>query len=192
MRTLLAVACGTAALLAARDVAAQGATVTNPPNTIELGLDAGATVGLGSDSYLTIAAPASRARVGFFLNNDSRWSIEPAFGLLYADSEGSDGTLAYDLDLGALYHFRTPSDVYSRTRATVSYVRPFVNFNGQTGDGGDSRVTLGGGLGIKVPWRGNIAWRLEGNLGYDLDNDAARFGALVGLSLFTRSGGEGR
>jgi hypothetical protein len=188
-RHLAAVALLTSAALAARDAGAQGPAVNSAPNTIELGIDAGATIGLGSDSYFTIAAPAQRARVGFFLNNETRWSLEPAFGLIYADSEGADGSLLYDLDLGALYHFRSPQEVYSATRATVSYVRPFLNFQGQTGGGSDSRVTVGAGLGIKVPWRGNIAWRLEGNLGYDLDNDAARFGALVGLSFFTRRGG---
>lgn len=183
---LAAAALCAGATLAATDAAAQGATVTNPPNTVELGIDATALVGLGSDSYVRLGVPASRVRAGFFLNNNSRWSIEPAVGLLYDDAEGSSGNLVYDLEAGALYHFRTPSDVYSATRATVSYVRPFVNVSGNTAGEGDSRVTLGGGLGVKIPWRERVAVRLEGNLGYDLDNEAARFGAQLGLSFFTR------
>ncbi len=106
--TLVAVMAATASV-----ATAQGPTVRNPPNTMEFGIDAGLQFGLGDVSTVQFTLPASRARVGFYLNNDSRWSIEPAAGLSYSKAEGGDGVFVYDLEVGALYHFRTPSMVGS-------------------------------------------------------------------------------
>ena len=39
---------------------------------------------------------------------------------------------------------------------------------------------------VVFPWRRNLAYRLEGILGYGFDNEALRIGALVGLSFFPR------
>jgi hypothetical protein len=47
-------------------------------------------------------------------------------------------------------------------------------------------VSAGAGLGIKVPWRTDLAWRLEANLGYGFDNKTGRLGLLAGLSYFPR------
>jgi len=177
--------------------------VTQPPRTMELGIDAGATVGLGDESSVQINLPAARARAGFFLTNDLRWSLEPAVGLNYFDTEGGSGSLQYNLEVGALYHFRPATDLVGRlgpnseatVRRSVAYARPFINISGVTGGGdgdddtSDSEVSLGAGLGVKVPWRESLAWRFEANLGYGFDNEALRLGALVGVSFFTRNVG---
>ena len=162
-----------------------GAQLTQPPNTLELGIDAGLILGLGDQSSLSFDVPAARARVGFFRPN-SRWSIEPAAGLSYNKVEDADGILFYDLEVGALYHFRPPTDIEAAQRASVAYTRPFINLSGYTGDNGDNELSAGAGLGIKVPWRNQLAFRLEGNLGYGFDNEAFRLGAFAGLSFFTR------
>jgi hypothetical protein len=176
---------------AASAAAAQSTTaIEQPPNTKELGIDAGAVFGLGSQSSVQIDVPAARARIGYFLRNDSRWSVEPAIGLSYIKVEDADGALLYNLEAGALYHFRPPTDVMERVdaarRVRVAYARPFVNLTGITGDGGDSEFSAGAGLGVKVPWQSSIAFRLEANLGYGFDNEALRLGAFAGLSFFTR------
>jgi hypothetical protein len=183
--------------LATTALAQSPAAVSQPPRTQEFGIDAAAAFGLGSDSYTNIGLPASRARVGFFLSNESRWSLEPAVGLFYSDSEGGDGALAYELEFGTLYHFAPTGDLVGRlgrdaeqaVRRSVLYARPFVNLSGVTGGegDGDSRVSLGAGLGVKVPWRESLAFRYEANLGYDIDNEALRLGVSAGLSFFTRN-----
>ena len=72
----------------------------------------------------------------------------------------------------------------------MAYLRPFVGIIGvKTGgeDGGsDSEATAGVGLGIKVPFRSNLAWRFEANTGYGFDNEAFRLGLNVGVSFFAR------
>src|SRR5215212_9620837 len=79
------------------------ATPASAQSGVELGIDAAAVFGLGDQSSVNITLPASRFRVGFF-QPGSRLSIEPAVGLAYNKTEGSDGFLLYDLELGALYH----------------------------------------------------------------------------------------
>jgi hypothetical protein len=176
-----------ALVLAASSTAA--AQVNQPANMKEYGLDAGLTVGLGDVSSVNIDVPTARARIGFFMNNDSRWSLEPAIGLSYNKTENADGVLTYNLEGGALYHFAAPQALAGTdlaNAASVFYARPFVNITGYTGDDGDSEVSVGGGLGVKIPWRAGLAWRLEGNAGYGFDNEALRLGAFAGLSFFTR------
>ena len=156
---------------------------------LELGVDAGAVFGLGDESSVNITLPATRARVGFFLE-DPRWSVEPALGLSYAKVEGQDGVFTYDVELGVLYHLRplvlaSGDEVIASVNA--AYVRPFVGFTGFSGgDTDDNEFILGTGFGIKIPWRQQIAWRLEANAGYGFDNEAFRLGALIGVSFFTR------
>jgi hypothetical protein len=126
------------------------------------------------------------------LKSGSRWTVEPALLLSYTAAEGSTGVLLYNLEASALYHFRPPPDLEhfgepGRTGLpTVAYARPFVNLTGVTR--GDSEFSIGGGLGLKVPWRPQLAFRFEGNVGYGFDNKAARLGAFAGLSFFTRRG----
>jgi hypothetical protein len=177
-----------ALLLAAAPAAAQNGI----GRAAELGIDAGATFGLGSESSVDINLPGSRFRIGFFTPG-SRISIEPALGLGYNKTEGTEGIFQYDLQLGALYHFRpitvsTTSDA-GRTvaRVTAPYVRPFIGLTGYSAGGdNENEVSAGAGLGIKIPWRTDLAWRLEANLGYGFDNKAARLGLLAGLSYFPR------
>lgn len=183
-------------LAASAPLGAQNPTaVAQPTRTQEFGLDAGATIGLGDQSSVSIALPASRARVGFFLSADTRWSLEPAVGLNYRKVEGSDGSLNYDLEFGALYHFSPPTNLTGGlggtggpiVRSSVAYARPFIGLTGTTAGDGDTEVSVGGGLGIKVPWRESLAWRAEANLGYGFDNEALRLGVLLGVSFFTRN-----
>ncbi|HEV7992398.1 MAG TPA: hypothetical protein VGP25_11280 [Gemmatimonadaceae bacterium] len=159
----------------------------------ELGIDAGAVFGLGSQSSIDINLPGSRFRMGFFTPG-SRISIEPGVGLGYHKVEGVDGVFTYDLELGLLYHF-TPLMVSTATsrgvtaRVTSPYVRPFIGITGFSGGGSNGsghEVSTGAGLGIKIPWRTDLAWRLEANLGYGFDHKAGRIGTLLGLSYFPR------
>ena len=183
------------ATLAAPVGAQNPAAVAQPTRTQEFGLDAGLTIGLGDESSVRFGLPASRARVGFFLTNDTRWSIEPAVGLNYLKVEDGDGNLNYELELGALYHFAPPTNLTGGlggtggplVRSSVAYARPFIGLSGSTGGDGDSEVSVGAGLGVKVPWRETLAWRAEANLGYGFDNEALRVGALLGVSFFTRN-----
>jgi hypothetical protein len=172
------------AVLATAPLGAQSAV----GRATELGIDAGAVFGLGSQSSIDVNLPGTRFRIGFFTPG-SRISIEPAVGLGYNKVEGTDGTFRYDLELGLLYHFTPITMSTARTaRVTAPYVRPFIGVTGYTaGSGGsDNEVTAGAGLGIKIPWRTDLAWRLEGNLGYGFDNKAGRLGLLAGLSYFPR------
>ena len=165
--------------------------VRTSPRILELGIDAGAIFGLGDVSSITVDLPATRARAGLFLGRNFRWSLEPAAALSFQDAEEADGVLFYNLELGALYHFRPPADlseVGPGPQPAAAYARPFVNLSGFTGDNGDSEFSVGGGLGLKVPWRRQLAWRFEANLGYGFDNEAFRLGAFAGVSFYTRRG----
>jgi len=173
----------------ARPAAAQG-TVTQAAGTQEFGIDAGAVVGLGNQSSVQLNLPAARARIGFFLSGASRWSIEPAASIGYTKVQDQSGVFQYNLEAGVLYHFRAPADVYSGPRSVVAYVRPFIGIEGINGgaDVDNNEFFAGGGLGVKIPFRPDVAFRFEGNLGYGFGNSAARFGAFAGLSFFTRNG----
>ncbi len=183
---------GAATCITAASAGAQaGSTVTNAPNTQEFGVDAGAAFGLGDRSSVNLTIPAARVRIGFFMNNNSRWSIEPAAGLAYSKTKDVPYIANYNLEIGALYHFSAPSQLYDATRARVAYLRPFVGLIGVAtgGDSGgsDSEMSIGAGYGVKIPWRQNMAFRLEGNAGYGLDNNALRLGAFAGVSFFARN-----
>lgn len=191
-----AVAALVGVVLAASAARAQNSTaVAQAPNSVELGVDAGLTFGLGDKSSVDFNFPAQRARVGVFLNNESRISIEPAIAFNYNKTKDVPAVSTYQLEVGGLYHFAPPrrvAEVAAASRVAVTYVRPFIGFEGQSvgGSGGnDSEFYAGGGLGVKVPFRTNIAFRAEANLAYGFDNNAARLGALLGLSFFTRRGG---
>jgi hypothetical protein len=158
---------------------------------VELGLDAGIVFGLGAQSSVSLNVPGSRFRVGF-LTPGSPIALEPALGFSYNKVEGTDGILTYDLQVGAVYHFGPVTIDNTATeggavRLPPAYVRPFVGVTGFTGgDTSDSEISLGAGVGLKVPWRRDLALRYEANIGYGFDNKAARLGALIGLSYFPR------
>lgn len=179
-----AVVCAT---ISASAAAAQGA-VARPRNTQEFGIDAGAQFGLGKRSSVALTLPAARARIGFFMFGDvSRWSVEPAAFLGYSKVKDVPSVFVYNLELGLLYHFRPPANVYSGPRTVVAYVRPFISENGtRSGGTSNNEFAAGGGLGVKIPWRPDVAFRFEANLGYGFQNKAARAGAFAGVSFFTR------
>ena len=167
------------------------ATPATAQNRMELGIDAAAIFGLGDQSSININLPGSRFRVGFF-QPGSRLSIEPTLGLAYNKVEDADGLFFYDLELGALYHLRpimvapTGGTVVDAV-GTAPYLRPFIGITGITGGGdGDSEFSAGVGLGTRLAWRSDLAFRLEANLGYGFSNEAARIGVLAGLSFFPR------
>ena len=158
---------------------------------LELGVDAGAVFGLGSQSSVNISLPGSRLRVGFF-ELGSRISLEPAAGFSYDKVEGTDGLFSYNLEFGALYHFEPLTEVAilggpTVTRVAVPYVRPFIGLTGFTGgNSSDNEFSLGAGLGTRVAFRPDLPIRLEANVGYGFDNKATRIGLLAGLSFFPR------
>ena len=173
-------------LLAASTSVASAQRTSPTPNDLEFGIDAGATFGFGDINSVQLTLPASRFRVGFFLPN-SRWSIEPATFLSWTKVEDADGVFVYDFELGALYHLAPPSDLHASPPLSVVYVRPFIGVTGASSGGrDDSEFFAGAGLGIELPWKPNLAWRLEANTGYGFDNKAFRLGLLAGLSFFTR------
>ena len=167
------------------------ASTAEAQRRLEFGSDIGIVFGLGDQSSINLNFPASRFRVGIF-QPGSRISVEPALGFSYDKVEGTSGIFRYDLELGALYHFRpivvTPDDPAEPvTRVAPPYLRPFVGITGFTGgDTDDNEFSAGVGLGVKMPWRRDLAIRLEANVGYGFDNEAARIGLLAGLSYFPR------
>lgn len=167
------------------------AAQTSMGRATEFGVDAGATFGLGSQSSIDFSLPGSRFRLGFF-QPGSHISIEPAAGVGYHKVQGVDGVFQYDLQLGALYHFApmtisTTQGGGATSPAASPYVRPFVGLTGFSGGGNsNNEVSIGAGLGVMVPWRTELSWRLEGNLGYGFTNKASRIGLLAGLSYFPR------
>ncbi|HEY0780085.1 MAG TPA: hypothetical protein VGD56_19120 [Gemmatirosa sp.] len=164
---------------------AQNAAIVNNPATTEFGADVGANFGLGNQSYVNVFIPGERFRLGFFVPSNPRIEIEPAVGLNYAKQKNVPSVTTYNLELGALYHFRAPTYATGVTGATVAYVRPFINYSGASSNGNTSHeTTLGGGLGLKLPVRTNIALRAEANAGYDFSSKAARIGLLAGGSFF--------
>jgi hypothetical protein len=173
-------------LATAASIASAQRRTSTTPTELEFGIDAGATFGLGDVSSVQLTLPASRFRVGFFLPN-SRWSIEPATFLSWTKVEDADGVFVYDLELGALYHLAPPSDLLTTPPVSVVYVRPFVGVQGASSGGDDdNEFFMGAGLGVELPWRQSLAWRLEANTGYGFDNKAFRLGLTAGLSFFTR------
>ena len=154
-------------------------------NTQEFGIDAGMVLGLGTLSSFQLTVPAARARVGFFLPNNSHWSLEPAAFLSYEVQKDTRGSLLYDVEMGALYHLHPTGDVVKGV-TSVPYIRPFVGVTGVAGGGGSTAdFKAGAGLGVKIPWREMIAFRLEANAGYGFHTEAFQLGAFAGVSVFT-------
>ena len=147
----------------------------------EYGIDAGLQFGLGDAGFTTLDVPAQRLRIGFF--RTPTVSIEPYGALSYQKPEGGDGFTSIGLGTGLLYHLSTDRS------QSQTYIRPFVDLsylNG--GDDSDTQLGVGAGVGIKLPWQGNFAWRLEANVGYafesDLRGSGATLGVGAGLSFF--------
>ncbi len=145
-------------------------------NTKEFGFDAGVQFGLSGGSYTSFNLPAQRLRVGFF--RSPRVSIEPYGSLNYNKFSGRDGATTIGFGTGMLYHLTEDR------RASQAYVRPFAEVNYISAPS-KTQFQLGGGLGIKVPWRERISTRFEAAMGYDFKDSATILNLTAGLSFFT-------
>ena len=156
---------------------------------IELGIDAGVSVGLGDNSVTVINIPAQAFRIGFFF--DDNMSLEPKLSLNTITGSGATLT-SYLFELGLLYHFYREG--YGRRVSPPSglrsafYVRPFVGIVGTSGGGSSSTdAVLGAGIGMKVPLVSRLASRFEANFAHRFgDASQNQIGLLAGLSFFTR------
>ena len=147
---------------------------------IELGMDAGVSIGLDEPKVTTVGLPFRAFRVGFFFADNL--SLEPAFGLTSVHVN-DDTFTTYEAALGVLLHL-----AQERTGSGI-YVRPFAGVTGVSGGGAsDSNGFVGAGVGVKIPWGDRrLATRLEGNFSHSFEGDGTNaIGLLVGLSFFTR------
>jgi hypothetical protein len=173
-------------------VSSAGAQYSHP---IELGLDAGISVGLGDNSLTVIHFPVQALRLGFFL--DKSKSIEPKVALTTVT--GDNGYTAYRGELGFLFHFygRRRFDIFpDRTPRSAVYVRPFAGIEGISTDGPDTHEDIIGiGAGVKSLIADRLAARFEANLAefYRNNTNVAQtndeftvLGLLAGLSFFFR------
>lgn len=181
MRRVLPLAALSLLALSAPASAQRSASMASP--SPEVGMDAGITFLLGTNSATLIDLPAQRIRVGFFVSPTI--SIEPTFGLRSISGGGTTFT-AYSIGSGLLYHF-------SKSRAANQfYLRPFLEVQGfsETGAPSSSAATFGVGGGLKVPLRDRIASRFEANFAHQggQNNQPGQdlIGLLAGLSFYTR------
>jgi hypothetical protein len=151
---------------------------------IEIGIDGGIQYSFDANLF-TIAVPFQRVRAAFPLEH--RLAVEPALSFTRLSSEGQSVALL-TIQVGALYDI-DPSP--NRT-----YVRPFagIEYADASFTGGETVFDLGAGLGTRSRLADRLALRIEANLtgrfGAEGGTDGV-IGATVGLSFFTRRGGEG-
>ncbi len=155
---------------------------------IELGIDAGVSIGLGDNSVTVINIPAQAFRIGFFF--DDNLSLEPKIALNTITGSGDTFT-SYLFELGLLYHFYREG--YGRRvypppgLRSAFYVRPFVGIVGTSDGGSNTDAILGAGIGMKVPLVSRLASRFEANFAHRFgDPSQNQIGLLAGLSFFTR------
>ena len=121
-------------------------------------------------------------RVGFFVSD--KVSVEPRISVDYVKFEGSDATSKVTLSLGALVHFT------AERQRPQAYIRPlgsifFVDRRGSSA----TQVSLGVGLGVKLPILQQLAARLEAQYAHAFEGDSPSVNSLAavfGLSFFTR------
>jgi hypothetical protein len=153
------------------------------PRPLELGIDAGVTIGLDDDSFTQIDIPVSAFRIGFPIS--PRTSLEPKLRINIITGEGDTFT-SYRGELGLLYHLGSDRYPGAYQRAGL-YVRPFIGIVGFADGNSDSAGILGGGIGWKLPLVSRLSTRLEANFAHQFgDADANEIGLLAGLSFFTR------
>ncbi|MEO8193368.1 MAG: outer membrane beta-barrel protein [Gemmatimonadales bacterium] len=170
--------------LAIAGLAISAATANaQPPRPLELGVDAGVTIGLGDNSVTVIDIPVQSARIGFPIS--PRTSIEPKFALQVITGNGDTFT-SYRGELGLLYHLGSGRYPGAYHRAGM-YVRPFVGVVGFSDGTSDTSGLLGAGVGFKMPLVSRLSSRFEANFAHVFgDNDFNEIGLLAGLSFFTR------
>lgn len=166
-------------------IALAAATAGAQSRPVELGIDAGVSIGLGDNATTTINIPAQAFRVGFFF--DPRMSLEPKIAINTV-SGGGDTFTTYLLELGLLYHFYNSGMRPASYPRSGLYVRPFVGIVGASGGGnGITNGLLGAGIGMKVPLVSRLASRFEANIQHVFgDESQNQLGLLAGLSFFTR------
>lgn len=153
------------------------------PRPLELGIDAGVTIGLGDNSVTEIDIPVSAFRVGFPIT--PRSSIEPKLRLNVTSGSGDTFT-SYRAEVGWLYHFGTSRYPGAYQRAGL-YVRPFAGLVGFSDGDSNTSGLLGAGLGYKMPIISRLSSRFEANFAHLFgDADSNQIGLLAGLSFFTR------
>lgn len=153
------------------------------PTPIELGIDAGVTIGLGDDAITVISIPAQALRAGFPIG--LRTSLEPKLGMTIRTGNGDTFTI-YQAEVGLLYHLGTSRYPGAYHRAGL-YVRPFLGIAGVSGNGSDSNGYVGAGVGYKMPLLSRLSARYEANFSHQFgDGDGNAIGLLAGLSFFTR------
>lgn len=172
-------------ILAAMTLVTSAANAQDRP--VELGIDAGLSVGLGDNSVTRINIPAQAFRVGFFIQDNV--SLEPKIAINTVSGNGDTFT-SYLAELGLLYHFYRPGvrpRSYAGPRSAV-YVRPFAGIVGTSGgDNSDTNGLIGIGVGMKVPLVSRLASRFEANIAHTFgDFSSNELGILAGLSFFTR------
>jgi hypothetical protein len=153
------------------------------PRSLELGIDAGITIGLGDNSVTTIDIPAQAFRVGFPIS--PRTSIEPKLQLHLVSGNGDTFT-TYRGELGLLYHLGSSRYPGAYQRAGL-YVRPFLGIVGFSDGDSQTSGLLGAGLGFKMPLVSKLSSRFEANFAHRFgDASSNEIGLLAGLSFFTR------
>ena len=164
-------------------VATAAGAQTSGPDPLELGVDAGVTIGLGDNSSTRIDIPISSARIGFPIGR--RTSLEPKLRLNVITGDGDTFT-SYRAEMGLLYHLGSSRYPGAYHRAGL-YVRPFLGIVGHSNGDSDSSGLLGAGLGIKMPIVSRLSSRFEANFAHHFgDGDTNEIGLLAGLSFFTR------
>ena len=163
--------------------AVQASAQSTAPRPIELGVDAGVSIGLDDDAFTTIDIPVQAFRIGFPLS--PRVSLEPKLRINVLTGEGDTFT-TYRGELGLLYHLGSDRYPGAYHRAGL-YLRPFAGIVGFSNGESDSAGLLGAGVGYKIPLVSRLSSRFEANFAhYFGDGDSNELGLLAGLSFFTR------
>lgn len=163
--------------------AASAGAQSSAPRPLELGIDAGVTIGLDDDSFTMIDIPVQAFRVGFPIS--PRVSLEPKLRINVLTGEGDTFT-TYRGELGLLYHLGSDRYPGAYHRAGL-YARPFIGIVGFSNGDSDSAGLLGAGIGYKLPLVSRLSSRFEANFAhYFGDGDSNEIGLLAGLSFFTR------
>jgi hypothetical protein len=122
--------------------------------------------------------PAGHVRVGVFVTPEV--SLEPRLGFNHA-STGGESISSTEMMVSGYYHF----PAISRSRS--AFVRLGTGATIVSGGSyNDTQMLLDTGVGLKLPTRDNLLFRLEAFIGRSFESDAApaatRLGASFGVS----------
>ena len=130
------------------------------------------------DNRTTLTFPAPHVRVAMFVT--PQVAVEPRVGFTYSSSGGSSVSTT-QVVVSGYYHF--PRINAGRT----AFVRAGAGASVLGGSAvSDTQMLMEAGVGIKLPSRDRLLFRLEGFLGRAFESDrsraATRLGASVGVS----------